>query len=87
MTEPGVPPAPQPPRAWYESTTLLVMALLIVGPFAVPLLWANRRVPLLVKIGGTMIIVAVTVWSAKVTLDLYARLRAELAQLNAALPH
>jgi membrane protein implicated in regulation of membrane protease activity len=35
---------------WYFKTSTLIIALLCIGPFALPLLWLNRRFSLKVKI-------------------------------------
>ncbi len=88
MTEPGAPapvPAPKPPEPWHQNLTLVVMSILVLGPLGLPVLWANKRLPLLVKIGATIIVIALTFLSIKVTIGLYERLRSELAQLNASL--
>ncbi len=57
---PAVPPAAR--RKWYLSTGALVLAFLTVGPFAVPLVWANRRYRLPTKIGITAVMLAVSGW-------------------------
>ena len=35
---------------WHQSVSFLVVALLIVGPFAIPLIWINRKITLLLRI-------------------------------------
>jgi hypothetical protein len=55
----GGPAAPK--KKWHQSNGALVLAFLTVGPFAVPLVWTNRRYSLAVKIILTAIMLAITV--------------------------
>jgi len=45
---------------WYFKTSTLVVSLLMVGPFALPLLWLNPRYSTLVKIVITTALVLLT---------------------------
>jgi len=45
---------------WYFSMTAFVMALLCVGPFALPLLWFNPRFTLKRKIAVSVIVIILT---------------------------
>ena len=51
---------------WYFKTSVLVIALLSVGPLALPLLWFNPRYRPWTKILWTALILAATYYSAKV---------------------
>lgn len=53
-------PKPEPPQKWYFKTRTLVIALLIAGPFALPLLWFNPRYKVFHKIVWTVILLALT---------------------------
>ena len=48
-------------KKWHQSTGAVVLAFLTVGPLAIPLVWANRRYSLAVKIVVTAAMVAITV--------------------------
>ncbi len=37
---------------WYFSNTIVVMAVLCVGPLALPLIWLHPRYSMLTKVGG-----------------------------------
>ena len=52
--------ASAPKKKWHQSTGALMMAFLAVGPLAIPLVWANRRYRLGVKIGLTVCMASVT---------------------------
>lgn len=49
---PGSAASPKTP--WYFKTSVLVVALLSVGPFALPLLWFNPRYSRTLKIVVTL---------------------------------
>lgn len=46
---------------WYFKTSMLVVAFLCVGPFAIPLVWINPRFSVNKKIIISIIMLAVTV--------------------------
>lgn len=54
-------PAAAKPKM-YQSTGALILALLTVGPFAIPLIWTNPRYSKTVKTLLTVGILGVTVW-------------------------
>ena len=54
-------PAAAKPKM-YQSTGALILALLTVGPFAIPLIWTNPKYSKTVKILLTVGILGVTVW-------------------------
>ena len=56
--------APLPPKSktkWYYSTGMIVIALLSVGPFALPLVWLNPRYNLKTRTLISIAVIAVTV--------------------------
>jgi hypothetical protein len=48
---------------WYHATSSVVLALLFVGPLALPLVWWHPRYKPMTKIGITALVLAVTVLS------------------------
>jgi len=52
---------PKSSKKWLYSTTALVIALITIGPFALPLVWINPRFSALVKTLITVVTVVVTV--------------------------
>ena len=79
---PPAPPPSPPKTAWRHSTALLVIALLCLGPLALPLLWLNPRYRLVTKIVLTVAVIAVTVWLYVWMRDLIRRLHEQLQQLG-----
>jgi hypothetical protein len=49
------------PKKWYFSTIGLVIAILCIGPLALPLVWMNPRYKPLTKTVITLIVIVVTV--------------------------
>ena len=47
-------------QVWHQSIPFLVIALLIVGPFAIPLIWVNRKIVLWAKAASTLGILLLT---------------------------
>lgn len=60
---PVTPPQPAAAKPkMYQSTGALILALLTVGPLAIPLIWTNPRYSKMVKTLLTVGILGVTVW-------------------------
>jgi hypothetical protein len=51
---------PPSPSKWYLKTSTLIVALLSVGPLALPLLWFNPRFSRKTKIIASVIIIVVS---------------------------
>lgn len=77
---PKKPAAPKPDLGpWYFRTSWIVIALLSVGPLALPMIWWHPRMTMARKI-GISVAVCVATW---ISIDLTARLlKFLLAQIN-----
>ncbi|MCH8216186.1 MAG: zinc ribbon domain-containing protein [Planctomycetes bacterium] len=71
-----------PTKKWYHSNGSLVTSLLMVGPFALPLLWINPRYKLTTKIVVSIVVLAVTLYCAKVMVSTYQRVSEQLQMLG-----
>ena len=69
-----------PPKKWYHATGTIVIALLCLGPVALPLVWLNRRYKPMTKAIITVIVLVVTVFCMYLVSDAYRRL---MDQFNA----
>jgi hypothetical protein len=49
------------PKKWYHTTPGLVILLLIIGPFALPLVWMNPRFKLTTKTIISIIVIVITI--------------------------
>ena len=56
---------------WYFSTSIVVIALLSFGPFALPLIWFHPRYKTTTKVVVSFIVIALTVWSYFIMKDYY----------------
>ncbi len=72
----------KPKTKWYFSTVFVVIALLSVGPLALPLVWYHPRYKKPTKIVISIIIIALSVLSYFVLKDMYIRLRNQLDLLG-----
>ena len=75
--------APPPvSKKWYFATGSIVLAVLCLGPLALPLVWMNPRYKPLAKVVITLIIIAVTVLALYLMIYSYERLLNQLTVLG-----
>lgn len=72
----------RPKIKWYFSTAFVVIALLSVGPLALPLVWYHPRYKKTTKIVISITIIALTVLSYLVMKDMYVRFYDQLELLK-----
>jgi hypothetical protein len=60
-------PQDKPKEKWFFKTQTVVMALLILGPLGLPLLWGHPRYRLRVKLFWTAVLVILTAITWKAT--------------------
>jgi hypothetical protein len=56
---------------WYYSNTIVLIAFLSFGPFALPLVWWHPRYKKVTKLVVSFIVIALTVWSYFIMKDYY----------------
>jgi len=74
-----------PKTKWYFSTFVVVIALLSVGPFALPLVWVHPRYKRITKIILTIGIIGFSIWGYFIIRDLYLYLMQQIKALESAL--
>jgi len=67
---------------WYHATSFVILMLLIVGPFALPLIWFNPRYKPLVKIIATVVVIAVTIIASYLMGLMYHNLMSQISDLG-----
>ena len=67
---------------WYFATSAVVIALLCLGPFALPLVWHNPRYKIMTRIVVTVIIIALTVLLCYLVVSLYSLLMEQISALG-----
>ena len=75
-------PARGAKKKWYFSPALLVMAILVLGPLALPLVWAHPRYGIGNKLVITALVVGLTVGLVLIAQNLYARLLDRLREVG-----
>ncbi len=76
------PDAPQEKTPWYQKRSTAVWGLLIVGPFALPILWYCRGFSRKAKIAITLLVVVLTYLSYRYTPVLLDRLTQQAGELQ-----
>ncbi len=70
------------PKKWYFATPSVVIALLCLGPLALPLVWLNPRYKPATKAIITMVVLVVTVLCTYLMAYVYQRLLSQLTELG-----
>jgi hypothetical protein len=67
---------------WYFSTSAVVVALLCLGPLALPLVWLNPRYKTTTKVVVTVLIIALTVLLSYLVGYIYNQFMKEIGMLG-----
>lgn len=70
------------PKKWYFATGTVVLALLCLGPMALPLVWINPRYKILTRVIITVVVLVVTVLCIYMTVNVYQRMIDQLTALG-----
>jgi len=70
------------PKKWYFATGTVVLALLCLGPMALPLVWINPRYKILTRAIITVIVLAVSILCIYMTVNIYQRMLDQLTVLG-----
>ena len=73
---------PRPKTKWYYSTSAIVISLLVVGPFALPLVWKNPKYKVITKVIITIVVITATIWFCYLVVDMYLRFINEINALG-----
>ena len=69
-------------RGWYFSTGTVVLALLCLGPMALPLVWINPRYKISTRAIITVIVIVVTILCIYMSVNVYQRMIDQLTVLG-----
>ncbi len=67
---------------WYYTTSTIVIALLCLGPLALPLVWLNPRYKIISKFVVTVIVVGVSILLCYLTMNTYLQLTEQIEALG-----
>ncbi len=75
----------KPPRSktkWYHTNTVIVIALLSLGPLALPLVWFHPKYRLVTKLVVTVGIIVLTIVLYNMTISVYTNLLEQFEMLG-----
>jgi len=67
---------------WYYSTSIVIIALLCVGPLALPLVWINPRYKIITKLVVTVAVIVLSILLSYLTMGIYSRLTQQIEGLG-----
>lgn len=70
------------PKKWYFNTGTVVLALLCLGPMALPLVWVNPKYKISTRAIITVIVIVVTILCIYMTVGIYQRMINQLTVLG-----
>jgi hypothetical protein len=71
-----------PKTKWYYSTSVIVIAVLCLGPLALPLVWINPRYKIITKAWVTVVVLVVTLLASMLMGYLYSTLMTQFRALG-----
>jgi uncharacterized membrane protein YvbJ len=69
-------------KKWYFSTSAIVIALLVIGPLAIPMVWLNPRYKIVTKLTITVLVIVVTILLFYLTMNVYIQLMKQVEMLG-----
>ncbi len=72
----------KPKTKWYFATTFVVIAILCVGPLALPLVWFNPRYKAVIKLAVTIAVIVLTILLCYLTVSVCVRLMEQIKELG-----
>ncbi|MFH0764228.1 MAG: hypothetical protein V1927_04430 [Candidatus Omnitrophota bacterium] len=67
---------------WYLTPVWVVIAILMFGPFAIPLVWMSPAFKRWLKATITVLLILFTIWTIKVSVTLYNTLKDQMQTLQ-----
>jgi hypothetical protein len=67
---------------WYFTTAFVVIAILCIGPLALPLVWFNPRYKAITKLVVTIVVIVSTILLSYLTVKIYLQLMEQVEALG-----
>ena len=67
---------------WYLKPVSVVVAILIVGPFALPLVWMSPAFKAWQKVAISLLLILATIWLVQVSSAVYQQFLAQMQSLR-----
>ncbi len=72
----------KPGTKWYFATSVVVIALLCLGPLGLPLVWFNPRYKIIIKVVVTVIVIALAILFSYLVVSMYRSLIEQIQALG-----
>ncbi len=82
LTELNIHKANKSQIKWYFATSSVVIALLCLGPLALPVVWCHPKYKLITKVVITVIVILLSIWLYSLTMRTYQTLTEQLKTLG-----
>jgi predicted nucleic acid-binding Zn ribbon protein len=69
-------------KKWYFSTSSVVIAILVLGPLALPLIWLNPRYKTTTKIVATILVITLTIVLCYLVVYIHSSLKEQIESLG-----
>ena len=73
---------PKPKTKWYHSTSAIIIGLILIGPFALPLVWKTPKYNPTTKAIITVVVLIVTIYLCYLTGQMYQKLINQINNLG-----
>jgi len=70
------------PMKWYYKPVWVIIAILALGPLALPIVWLSPALKKWLKIVLTVAIIIVTIWLARATVDIYHSILKQMTEIE-----
>ncbi|MGD0078063.1 MAG: zinc ribbon domain-containing protein [Sedimentisphaerales bacterium] len=67
---------------WYHRTPTIIISILLLGPFALPLVWFNPKYGIATKVIVTILVIGGTIALGVWTIELYAHLLDQIQRMG-----
>ncbi|MHC4721330.1 MAG: hypothetical protein ACYS6I_01340, partial [Planctomycetota bacterium] len=71
-----------PGTKWYYSTYVVVIAILCIGPLALPLVWFNPRYKIITRAVITIVVIVITILASMLMTHMYSQTMEQLNSLG-----
>lgn len=79
---PDLPEVRDAKKEWYDNIWVLLGAILVAGPFAIPIVWMAKTMKKEIKIALTIFLVIEAVLLVNVTMKFYNYLMTDMTELS-----
>ena len=68
---------------WYYRPAMVIVAILALGPLALPIVWMSPALKMWHKVALTIVTLALVIWLVKATADIYKSVSQQMREMQA----